>query len=176
MGRDRRILLAGSLSHVTVRGNDDRPIVLDNADRLRLLRRLDEAVDTYGWVCHIYCLMTNHYHLLVETREPNLDKGMHWLNHVYAKGFNLRHGRRDHVFGKRYGSKIVTSDDQLIRTVRYIALNPVKAGLCEHPADWPWSNFGQLRDLAYGETESVPDAIRELVAVGARLADELVTT
>jgi REP element-mobilizing transposase RayT len=173
MGRERRLLLAGALAHVTVRGNDRRAIVLDDADRFRLLRRIDEAVDTFGWVGHCYCLMTTHYHLLVETPEPNLDKGMHWLNHVYAKGFNLRHDRRDHVFGKRYGSKIVTSDDQLISTVRYIALNPVEAGLCAHPAEWPWSNFGALRELAYTDATEIPDGIQEVVARGGRLADEV---
>jgi REP element-mobilizing transposase RayT len=172
VGRERRLLLAGTLAHVTVRGNDKGLIVLDVADNLRLVRRIGEAEDTFDWVIHSYCLMTTHYHMLVETPKPNLDKGMHWLNHVYAKGFNLRHGRRDHVFGSRYGSKIQTSDEQLIGTVAYIARNPVKAGLCKHPAEWPWSNFGELRELAYGNTTALPSAFGELVARGARLADE----
>ena len=98
---------------------------------------------------------------------------MHWLNHVYAKGFNLRHDRRDHVFGQRYGSKIQTSDEQLVATVAYIARNPVEAGLCDHPAEWPWSNFGELRELAYGDSTSLPTAVSDLVARGARVANEL---
>lgn len=172
MGRERRVLVAGGLYHVTVSGNNKREIVRDDADRLRLVTRMDEAVERCGWVFHSYCVMTTHYHMLVETPEPNLDKGMHWLNHVYAKGFNLRHDLTGHVFGQRYGAKLVTSDSQLVATVRYVALNPVKAGLCAHPADWPWSNFGALRELAYGETTDVPDRFRELIALGARLANE----
>jgi hypothetical protein len=114
--------------------------------------------------------MTTHFHLLVETPKANLSDGMHSLNHVYAKTFNRRHDKRNHVFGKRFWHDVILSDEQLVAVTRYIALNPVKAGLCKRPQDWPWSNYGALYAVAMGHTALPPTSVRGLVAHGARLA------
>ena len=172
MGRAKRIDVGGGLYHVTARGNDRCRIVLDDADRLRWLTLRARCDESYQWKCHAWCLLTTHFHLLIETLEANLAEGMHWLNHVYAKTFNGRHEREDHVFGKRYGAKLITSDDQLVAVVRYIALNPVKAGLVDEPAAWPWCNYGDLSRLALGEAGSPPGRYGELLAQGARLAQQ----
>jgi putative transposase len=169
MGRGRRIDVGGALYHVTARGNDRKPIVLDDADRIRWLRLRSCCEQSHGWKCHAWCLLSTHFHLLVETSTANLAAGMHWLNHVYAKTFNRRHDREDHVFGRRYASKLITSDEQLVAVVRYIALNPVKAGLAADPAEWPWCNYGELRRVALASTPP-PRRYGELVAQGVRLA------
>jgi REP element-mobilizing transposase RayT len=176
MGRARRTEVAGGLYHVTSRGNDGRSIVLDNADRIRWLALRRRCEESYGWTCHAYCLMSTHFHLLLETADATLASGMHWLNHVYAKSFNRRHGCSDHVFGRRYFAKVVTSDEQLVATVRYIALNPVDAGLVSDPAEWPWCNFGDLGRLAFGRAQTPPRAYGRLIADGARLAAQAIAS
>ena len=170
MGRERRINLAGALYHVGAEGNDGRAIVLDSVDCARWTSLLETARQKHGWIVHAHCLMTTHFHLLVETPKANLSDGMHWLNHVYAKTFNARHRRRNHVFGKRFWNDVILSDEQLVAVTRYIARNPVKAGLCERPQDWPWSNFRDLQPLAMGHTSRAPTSVRALVAQGRRLA------
>jgi putative transposase len=173
MGREHRSNLAGGLYHVGAEGNDGRAIVVDGRDCARWTSLLKAAERNFGWVAHVHCLMTTHFHLLLETPEPNLSEGMHWLNHVYAKTFNRRHDRRNHVFGKRFWDDVILSDAQLVAVTRYIALNPVKAGLCARPQDWPWSNYGQLYAVATGMAAVPPTPVRELVAQGARLAAQV---
>jgi len=95
-----------------------------------------------GLLCHAYCLMPNHYHLLVETPRANLDDAMQRLNGTYALRFNRHHERTGHLFQGRYGSTLITDDDYALTVVRYIAANPVQAGLCAGPEDWPWSSAG----------------------------------
>jgi len=170
VGRAKRIQLPNVLYHAGANGNDGRAITLDGFDCTRWVALLRSAEETYGWKVHIYCLLTTHFHLLIETTEANLSAGMHWLNHVYAKTFNRRHDRRDHVFGKRFWDKLITTDEQLVGTTRYIALNPVKAGLCKRPEAWPWSNYGKLLRVALGQSTTVPGGIAAVVAQGARLA------
>src|SRR5206468_9461981 len=112
MGRPRRHLEAGAFYHVSARGNNHGPIVLDDEDRrvfLHILRRIERR---YHWRMHVRCLMGNHFHLVVQTPEANLDKGMRDLNGGYARAFNQRHGRVDHLFGRRYWSKVIESDEQ----------------------------------------------------------------
>src|SRR6266850_675826 len=120
MGRPHRYLAAGAYYHVGIRGNNYAPIVLDDGDRIvffHILRRIERR---YGWRTHVRCLMGNHYHLLVETPLPNLSDGMRDLNGAYARAFNERHKREDHVFGRRYWSRVIESDDQYEATVDYI--------------------------------------------------------
>jgi len=111
-------------------------------DRRRFLSIVRSVVLTRGWRCSFYCLMTNHYHLLVTSPQPDLPVGMHAINFMAARTFNKRHGYTGHLFEKRYGSELVKSESHLLETYRYIALNPVRAGLCADPADWPWSSYG----------------------------------
>jgi REP element-mobilizing transposase RayT len=137
----RRIEYSGAFGHVTARGNDKQAIFLDDVDYMTFLRMLAQVVAEFGWRCHAYCLMPNHYHLLLETPEPNLGRGMHVLNGRYARRFNERHGHVGHVFQGPYHREPVERDEHLAETCRYIALNPVRAGLCERPEDWPWSSY-----------------------------------
>ena len=100
---------------------------------------------------HAYCLMSNHYHLLIETPEPNIAIGMQWLNSTYAHRFNEKYERIGHLFQRRYADGIILTDEHLHEVIRYIPLNPVRAGLCKRPEDWPWSSCRAT--LGYGPRE-----------------------
>jgi putative transposase len=141
MTRPLRLVLPDGLYHVISRGNGGDDIYVDSPDRTGFMRILDLVVGRFGWLCHAYCLMTNHYHLLVETPRPNLPVGMRQLNGVYAQRFNRRRGRRGHVFQSRYRSIFVEKESHLLATARYIALNPVRAGICDHPKDYRWCSY-----------------------------------
>lgn len=131
----------GAIHHVTARGNSGRTIFLDDVDRQRFLERLQRVVVACGWICHAYCLMGNHFHLLIETTDANLFDGMRRLNGLYARGFNRRHGLGNHLFGERYHPEPVRRDAHFLETAAYIALNPVRAGLCDDPAEWTWGSY-----------------------------------
>ena len=126
---------------MTARGVAYLPIFRDASDRRVFLALFEDVVMRLGWLCLAYCLMTTHYHLLVRTPKPNLSLGMHRLNSGYARTFNRRHGGRGHAFERRYGSVVVETDAHLLGVVRYLALNPVEAGIVEDPAAWPWSSY-----------------------------------
>ncbi len=138
--RKPREEVAGGVFHVFARGNDKRVIYHDDLDRRMYLRTLRSTVAQCRWRLLAYCLMDNHVHLLVQTPEPNLGNGMRWMHGTYAGGFNKRHGRSGHVFQGRFGSVRIKTDEQLWTVAVYIAVNPVAAGLCRRPEDWPWSS------------------------------------
>jgi REP element-mobilizing transposase RayT len=140
MPRRARIEVAGATYHVTARGNDGMPIFRDELDRTHLLGLVAGTVRDRHWVCLAYCLMDNHYHLLVRTPEPNLSSGMRFVQTRYAKRFNSRHGRRGHVFGDRFHDRRVDGDAHILTAVAYVVLNPVRAGLVDRPEDWRWSS------------------------------------
>jgi putative transposase len=140
--RKPRIEVEGGVHHVFARGNDRRDIFVDDADRRLYLATLGGVIRWKGWRCLAYCLMPNHIHLLLETPRANLGAGMQYLHGSYANEFNQRHGRSGHVFQGRYGAVRITTDEQLWHVAAYIALNPVAAGLCERPEQWPWSSHG----------------------------------
>jgi putative transposase len=148
VGRPHRPLAAGLIYHVTARGNAKAPTFLAAADYEVFLAGLAVAGRLDSLLCHAYCLMPNHYHLLVETPRANLDEAMHRLNSTYAVRFNRHHDRTGHVFQGRYGSKLITDDGYALAVVRYIAANPVQAGLCAAPEDWPWSSYAATAGLA----------------------------
>lgn len=141
MRRGHRIEVVDGLHHVFSRGNQRDPIFTDDLDYAAYLRRLAKVVERFGWLCHGFCLMPNHYHLLIETPEPNRGAGMHVLNLSYARWFNWRNRRVGHVFQGPYGVVHVTRDAQLMELCRYIVMNPVRAGLVADPADWCWSSY-----------------------------------
>jgi putative transposase len=114
---------------------------LDDQDRTAFCNRLAGIVQKRDWLCHAFCLMTTHYHLLMEVRDNELQCGMQALNGPYAQGFNARHGRTGHLRGDRYDAKPIESDGHMLHTVRYIARNPVEAGLCRQPSDWIWGSY-----------------------------------
>jgi REP element-mobilizing transposase RayT len=141
MSRPLRLQLPGGVYHVTARGNDRRPIFEDDDDCARFLIVLASTVARHRVLCHAYCLMGNHYHLLVQTPEANLSIAMRHLNGVYTQRFNRRHERCGHVLQGRFGAQLVDGEAYLREVSRYIVLNPVRAGLVGHPADWRWSSF-----------------------------------
>ena len=141
MARQIRIEYPGALYHVACRGNARQVIFVDNRDRRAFLRVLRQTADRCHWLCHAYCLMGNHYHLLVETPEANLSVGMRQLNGVYSQAFNRRHERVGHLFQGRYKAILVERDSYLLELSRYIVLNPVRARLVGRPEDYPWSSF-----------------------------------
>ena len=146
MPRRPRDELAGAIHHVFARGNAKQDIYLDDADRERYLVILGRAVVRHRWRCLAYCLMHNHVHLLVETPAPNLGRGIQWLHGTYANAFNHRYRRSGHVFQGRFGSVRMMSDAQLVMAARYIARNPVEAGICGLPEQWPWGSHPAALD------------------------------
>ena len=144
MARPPRPQAPGLIYHVTTRGNRKEEIFTDTRDRLRFLQLLDQIVTTLEWRCHTYCLMTNHYHLLVQTADADISRGMHRLNGVYAKWFNWRHGYEGHLFERRFRSVVVEGHAHLLELTRYIVLNPVRAGLVMSPGNWRWSSYNAM--------------------------------
>ena len=147
MARPLRIEFAGALYHVTNRGDRRERIWEDDADRKAFLKVLEDVVGRFHWLCHAYCLMDNHYHLLVETPEPNLARGMRHLNGVYTQRYNARHGAAGHVFQGRYKAVIVEKESHVIEVSRYVVLNPVRAGIVKRPEQWRWSSYGATGGL-----------------------------
>ncbi len=141
MARPLRLEHPGALWHVTCRGNERRSIFRDDRDRKVFLSLLAEAISLFGWRLHAYVLMGNHYHLLLETPEPNLSRGMHRLNSIYSQLFNKRHDRVGHLLQGRFHAILIEKERHLLELVRYLVLNPVRAGLVENAREWPWSNF-----------------------------------
>jgi REP element-mobilizing transposase RayT len=141
MARPLRPLFPGGIYHVTARGNDRQTIFSDDADCSLFLIVLASVISRYQVRCHAYCLMGNHYHLLLQTPEGNLSTAMRHLNGVYTQRFNRRHERSGHVLQGRYGAQLVDGHAYLHEVCRYIVLNPVRAGLAGHPRDWAWSSF-----------------------------------
>jgi REP element-mobilizing transposase RayT len=139
--RQNRVQPPETTFHITANGNGDREsIFVDDRDRHRFLQTLAETTSRFAWDVRAYCLMDTHYHLLVHTPEPTLARGMARLNGVYAQNFNYRHGRRGHLFRDRYWSVPLLTDEHLLLALRYIARNPVAAGLCDDASEWPWSS------------------------------------
>ena len=147
MARPLRIEFEGALYHVTSRGNARQAIFLDDEDRERFLERLGKVVDRFGWLCHAYCLMTNHYHLLLETPAANLSRGMQLLNGTFTQAFNRRHGRVGHVLQGRFKGILVEKESHLLELARYVVLNPVRAGVVRHPREYGWSSYSSGSDL-----------------------------
>ena len=129
--------------HVTARGVDGASIFRDDDDRRFFLRELGRSARRHGWTCHVFCLMTNHYHLLVTASRDDLSAGLHRLDGIHALRFNRRHRRTGHLFGDRFASKLIRDDAHLRRAALYILNNPVRAGLCERASDWPWSGVDE---------------------------------
>jgi putative transposase len=141
VARPLRIEFPGALYHVTSRGNARQSVFLSDEDRRRFLELLGMVVDRFHWNCHAYCLMDNHYHLMIETPEGNLSRGMRQLNGIYTQKFNWSHQRTGHVFQGRFKAILVEKDSYLLELSRYVVLNPVRAKIVENPEDWPWSSF-----------------------------------
>jgi len=141
MSRPLRIEFVGALYHVTSRGDGQETIYRDDQDRMDYLDVLTDVCKRFNWSVHAYCLMDNHYHLLIETPDGNLSKGMRQLNGVYTQHFNQHHKRVGHVFQGRYKAILVQRETYLLELSRYIVLNPVRARMVRSAKDWPWSSY-----------------------------------
>jgi putative transposase len=135
---------------VTTRGNNGAPIYRDDDDRRLFVLLLHRTAAIFDWRLHLWCLMTNHFHLLIETKAENLAQGMHRINSRYAHAVNERHGRTGHVFERRYASRVIESETQLKNTALYIGNNPVAAELCADARDSPWTG-GPMLAAVLGE-------------------------
>ncbi|MBQ0718575.1 MAG: transposase [Gammaproteobacteria bacterium] len=150
MARPLRLEFAGALYHVTSRGDHREAIYENDDDRLAFLSVLERVCGTYNWVCHGYCLMDKHYHLLIETPDSNLSKGMRQLNGMYTQTFNRMNKRVGQVFQGRYKAILVEKDSYLLGLSRYIVLNPVRANMVRSAKDSPWSSYRSTVGLVKG--------------------------
>lgn len=141
MARPLRIEYEGAVYHVTARGNERKAIYKDEADRSIFLDTLHKVNRKYNLLCHAYCLMNNHYHLIIETPEGNLSKGMRQLNGVFTKLFNKKHKRVGHIFQGRYKAILIQKESHLLEVCRYTVLNPVRARAVKNPDEWKWSSY-----------------------------------
>lgn len=141
MSRPLRLEFSDALYHLTSRGDRHEDIYEDDADRVEYLIILASVISRFNWVCYAYCLMSNHYHLLIQTPDGNLSKGMRQLNGVYTQYYNRRHRKTGHLYQGRYKAILVDQDSYLLELSRYIVLNPVKAGLVKQAGRWPWSSY-----------------------------------
>lgn len=141
MARPLRIEYPGAVYHVTSRGNERNAIFRTDADRERFLAVLARVTARYQWRCHAYCLMDNHYHLVIETVESTLSRGMRQLNGTYTQGFNRAHDRVGHLFQGRFSAIVIHKESYLLEVCRYVVLNPVRAKAAQRPEDWPWSSY-----------------------------------
>ncbi len=141
MARPLRLELSGGVYHVTSRGDGREDIYLSDADRVAWLEVFGQVCERFNWVCHAWCQMTNHYHILIETPEANLAQGMRQLNGVYTQRFNRAHARVGHVFQGRYKAILVERDSYLLELARYVVLNPLRAKMVKRLEAWLWSSY-----------------------------------
>ena len=132
-------MLGDGLFHVYSRGVCETVVFKTDDDRRLFLALLESCERRESWVCHAYCLMTTHYHLVLETRREALSRGLCVLNGTYARRFNRRHARFGHLFADRFGTRVIASEARVSEPCAYVLLNPVKARLCDRVEDWPWS-------------------------------------
>jgi putative transposase len=141
MPRKARGQIPAGTYHVTLRSAGPIPMFLDDFDRTHFCMLLGRTIKAQDWICRGFCLMTTHYHLLLEVDYNALQPGMQRLNGPYAQGFNVRHRRSGHLCGDRYYAVRVKSDGHMLHLVRYLARNPVEAGLCTKPSEWIWGSY-----------------------------------
>jgi len=141
MARSLRIQYAGAFYHVTSRGNERKDVFKSKTDREKFLSYLKTATDRYDARIHVYCLLSNHYHLLLETPSANLSQIMRHINGAYTTYFNRKHQRSGHLFQGRYKAILVDADEYATHLSRYIHLNPVRAGMVSDPKDYHWSSY-----------------------------------
>ena len=140
MARPLRIEYSGAFYHVTSRGNERKAVYKSQRDREKFFSYLESATERYGAVVHIFCLMDNHYHLLIETPSGNLSQIMHHINGAYTTYFNTKRERSGHLFQGRYRAILIEVDEYAKELSRYIHLNPVRAGIAENPEEYRWSS------------------------------------
>ena len=140
MSRPLRIEYPGSLHHVTSRGNAKQNIFLDDRDRELFLRLLGTCVERFSWILTAYVLMSNHFHLVIQLTEETLSRGMQWLNGDYSRKFNRRHKRVGHLLQGRPDIRLIEEEIYGLEVLRYVVLNPVRAGIVGRPEEYAWSS------------------------------------
>jgi putative transposase len=146
--RAYRLQVPQGLYHVTANGSLRRALFENNSERAEFLNLLAKVVALRNWSCRSYCLLTTHYHLLVKTPDGDLSAGLRHLNGRYAQWTNWCRGERGHLFRERFNSVLVESVSHAFESYRYIAMNPVRAGVVARPEDWRWSSYAALLGLA----------------------------
>ena len=172
MARPLRIEFPGALYHVTSRGNAQGNIYSDDKDRSAYLLLLNKVCQRYDWYCHAYCLMDNHYHLLIETGDANLSKGMKYLNGSYTQYFNQTHRRVGHLYQGRIKSILVQKESYLLELARYIVLNPVRARMVRSAKDWKWSSYRSTAGLTTPDTYLTTDWLLSLFSKNKQVSHE----
>jgi putative transposase len=157
--------------HVVTRGNNRQPIYADDVDRQRFLSILGRVARRYGWLFYAYCLMDNHYHLVMQIADAGLSRGMCELNTGHAITFNLRHGRINHLFGRRFWSDLIRTDAYMLEACRYVLQNPIRAGLCATCDEWKWSSYPATVGSARAEPFLAVPAVLDFVS--PRSADQV---
>ena len=165
MTRPLRLEYPGAVYHVMSRGDNKQKVFLNEHDRRRFLEIYEDVVERLLWQTYAWCLMDNHFHLVIETPEPNLSEGMRLLNGIYTQYFNKNKGRVGHLFQGRFRSIVVDENTYLLELVRYVALNPVRSGYVDSPEKWSWSSFRATAGLdpcpPWLNADRVIDAISE---------------
>jgi REP element-mobilizing transposase RayT len=164
MPRPLRNFVEDGVYHANARGVDRLTIFRDDQDREKFLELAEKVIVDRGWSCLGYCLMDNHYHLLVRTPAADLAAGMQYINGQYARYFNKRWGRTGHLFQGRYHHQTVESDEHLLEVARYIPLNPVRAGMVASAGDWPWSSHRTMTGRKRAPWVDVKDLLARFAA------------
>ena len=172
MARSARIQFPGAVYHISARGNHQENIYFSDRDRKLFLRLLDNAAKRYNWICHAYCLMTNHYHLILETPDGLLSNGMGYVNGVYTQKINQQYGMTGHLFQERFHSKLIDGNQQFLTTVRYVIRNPLDANIVQDAEDWPWSSYRATAGIERPTGFLMVDQVLSLFATDRRLAQK----
>ncbi len=172
MARPVRIEYSGAVYHVTSRGNEKKPLFLGDEDREVFVEFLGNTAQRFGWSVTAWVLMTNHFHLIIQTPEPNLSAGMHWLNGGYASWFNRRHKRWGHLFGQRFDAKLIQKETYFRNALCYTVLNPVRAKMVERPEDYRWSSYHSTAGLSLAPGWFDVEGALEMFAPDRELAQE----
>ena len=150
MSRPLRIEFPGAVYHVTARANGLQQLFTDINDGSCFMELLGREIAQHRWICHAYCLLEDHYHLVIETPEANLSRGMGRLNMSYSQWFGRQHDQRGHLFYGRYKSIILQKERHLLEVCRHVVLNPVRVQAVNRADHWKWSSY---RPLAFEEPE-----------------------
>jgi putative transposase len=168
--RKPRIDLPDSIHHVTALAAGEDQLFREPADQQRFMQHLRQVGIDHDWRCNAYCLMGTHFHLIEYTVNATLSVGMRRLLGEYAQWFNWKYDRRGHLFAGRFSSRHITDDAYLLEAHRYVALNPVRAGLCDDPADWRWGSYRALAGFERPDDFLDVQAVHGLFSVKAEAA------